>query len=98
MVTFAYADSIFINQNRPVDTETTIQVRSFEIIDHSYTPIPANVTVEVNNQIYSGETNSYGFIAFPIKLTDTIFEDRVYNVTVSINDKTFERVLKVLQY
>lgn len=98
MATFAYADSIFINQNRPVDTETTIQVRSFEIIDHAYTPIPANVTVKVNGQSYSGETNSYGFIAFPIKLTDTVFEDRIYNVTVSINDKMFERVLKVLQY
>ena len=96
IIQFAHADSVFIDDYRPIGRESVVQVKSFGLIHHRYEIIPANVTVTVNNMTYEGETNRYGYIAFPIKLSQHLFKAGTYDVIITVNDKIYEKILHVI--
>lgn len=96
VVQLAHADSVFIDDYRPIGRESMVEVKSFGLIHHRYAVIPANVTVTVNNMTYDGETNRYGCIAFPIKLSQHLFKVGTYDVIITVNDKIYEKILHVI--
>lgn len=90
-----FAESnIFIDQNRPIGRDTVIQVVTFED-GYIHKKVISNVTVSVNGETYRGETNRYGFIAFPINLSASKFSPGEYEVLIEIANKTYTDILRV---
>ncbi|UVF62290.1 hypothetical protein [Nitrososphaeria virus YSH_462411] len=96
LIDYAHADSIHIDDYRPIGREANISIISSDVIHNKFQYIQTNVTVSINNMNYTGETNKYGYIAFPIKLTDNVFEAGKYDVLIQIGKKIYHDTLTVI--
>jgi len=99
LIPMAYADTaqIFIDQNKAVGKESVIQITTYDTTWRVPDKESMFVEVEVNGQYYNGTSNYYGYIAFPIKLTDNVYEAGLYDVKVTVGENVFNRILKVIK-